>query len=1226
MIRIWLWLVSALFVVCLGCTTEQQPAQIASTQVYPLAEQATMPWNQVELEAYSIYRTAQSDREMLTLTSAVHYLEKPSLELIEVMINDARPNPRDTLSFYITLKCLQPIKKDAWFNYHIYRVTDGNHLIKGAYYLDEGAAPSTADWEVGKTYTLGPIDVELNPVSAYGVYTMAGTLAYPRDENEEFSHDLLTYSNPDVKYMMIAYFQMPDFEGLIHSIQTSMQTYHAIRSQIKKNGFSIWEEELNQLERKLDDQLPDFLAAAQRTQQDPNIPFPYKDSYIDILRMIQENIEAYNRACMFQGSCPAALMDQPRTLYKPEHITYAKHHIQHYSWATEILNEWKERTQFLMDQPPGFVESFIEQLTPWSSYGQVCPHCIHKQCAEGESNVLQWDVHHPDQLTCKYCGTTYPNPDYPETGILDAPKMGQTFHYYETKEERAHPEDKSGKYAYQWAHWPIHVSFSGLIRYHKIRYCSDRVLPLAQLYILTGNTAYAEKAIEILEVLAHRFPNWLYHSYDGTYADCPPYEAALAMAKHPPAGRFDKDVIRNAFEGMHHFEGYAALNNGFWGAGRFVPSGTDASAVHPMVVAYDLIRRATDDSGKPILKPTVEKQILEGLFIPATLDTEQYHAVNNKIGRSLTLSAAMGMLFENPRRVRRALEGFEALLDHSFYFDGFCKESPSYSNMHLSLMSPIPEILMGYTDPTYLLPSDSKGYQQLNPFKQTTRYQLALEGMVRMLDPNLQFPTIGDTHYQTTLQPKYVEILTSYYDPAYATLLAAVQGDSLVEKGDDFALWRRDPAVMKMNTMNEHHADTWKQQLPFHSEWFPGWHVGVLRGSQPDGKTALYFNGNAMDVHRHHDTLSIIHYAYGQEFASDRGYMWDDPRNAWMKATLSHNIVVVDFKNQDRMPHTSKLDVMGIHDRVQFIQASGDTYLDCDRYTRALALVPLTETEHYVVDWFLVHGGTEHHYAFQSNGTFDSKEIPFQPTEKEHPWLSNFRSSIVQPGWSVGWVLNDMHYDLTMLSPIDRLLVADAPGWRSREGNALDASPIQQIFAENTIKDTPLQSLYVAILEPYKQDANHIVKAKLLVYDAEAGISIVQVELSDRVDTLYWTSTGGLVQSEDNTLKGTFGFHSQLKDSEKQTAYLLHGQSFTHGRIQLELPEQMTMYSVVSQAGRSYTVKETIAHPETLQGQTLLVNDTGYEIESASANSITVRAYPAIPAEKVELCLGIASP
>lgn len=165
--------------------------------------------------------------------------------------------------------------------------------------------------------------------------------------------------------------------------------------------------------------------------------------------------------------------------------------------------------------------------------------------------------------------------------------MGQTYTYYLTKDEREHPEDHSGKYAFRWASWPVHTSWSGILRYKRAAWCINQVLPLAKLYAVTGDVRYAERAALIMDRTARRYPNWLYHSYNGTYADCPGGEAAHEMGKNPSNGKFPIETIITAFPGLHTKDGFAELNNGFWGAGRFGCSGTDAQLILNMAVAYD---------------------------------------------------------------------------------------------------------------------------------------------------------------------------------------------------------------------------------------------------------------------------------------------------------------------------------------------------------------------------------------------------------------------------------------------------------------------------------------------------------------------------------------------------------------------------------------------------------------------------------------------------------------
>ena len=128
------------------------------------------------------------------------------------------------------------------------------------------------------------------------------------------------------------------------------------------------------------------------------------------------------------------------------------------------MEGWKRDVAYALTRDRGFFESLMPELTPWPEYGQNCPACVGRLSTMGECRLYEWEVSAPDRLTCKYCSTSYPNEEFPETGSITAPVMGQTFTYYLTHEERAHPEDRSGKYAFRWSRWPVHTSFSGIIR------------------------------------------------------------------------------------------------------------------------------------------------------------------------------------------------------------------------------------------------------------------------------------------------------------------------------------------------------------------------------------------------------------------------------------------------------------------------------------------------------------------------------------------------------------------------------------------------------------------------------------------------------------------------------------------------------------------------------------------------------------------------------------------
>lgn len=902
---------------------------------------------------------------------------------------------------------------------------------------------------------------------------------------------------------------------------------------------------------------------------------------------------------------------EPVTLYKARDIAVARENVKRYPWAQKIVNSWKRDTEYALNVDTVFFERMLSTTTPWPDEGLNCPACVGRLSAMGEHGLWRWSVQDPDHLTCKYCGTVYPNTQYPETGLMTAKRMGQTFTFYLTDEERQHPEDKSGKYAFHWASWPVHTSWSGFIRYRKAAWCIDQVLPLAKLYAITGEVRYAERAALILDDVAKVYPNWLYHSYNGTYADCPGSEAAAEIGKNLPAGKFPIDTIITAFPGLHTRDGYAVLNNGFWGAGRFLTFGTDAEMILDMAIAYDLIHEAKRSDGSTALSPEIEKRIVNDLILSGCTDTEYSNAINNQCGPSRALSGVVGIIFQRPESVRRCLEGFEALMSKSFYFDGFCAESPSYSDMHLGNLQFLPEILLGYSDPKGYQPTDGKIIQNLDPFRSMGRYRLALESMVRMLDCNRKYPIIGDTHIGQGIQFIHAEVLTDRYDPSYAGLLVESQGAQLADKGSEYALWHRDPDLK---------ADR-KTSLPLHTEWFPGWQVGVLRGFEKSTGTNLYFNGYSQGPHRHYDTLGIAYTEFGKELMFDQGYIYDDPRNAWSRSTLAHNVVTVDGENQIGEGRQSKLELFAVSPSVQVVQASSNAYRQCDEYRRTTALVQLPGGGTYLVDFFRVQGGKKHQYSFHCNGqcTGITGADP-QPVSENITWLANIRAASPRTPVTVAWQHEGVNVEVKLLNPIDRFLVVDAPGWRTSKGSDLNAKPITECITERVDAERAV-SRFVTVTVPFTGLKSPVKSARLLpTSDSNDGGMAVEVKFADGRTDYVVSSRDGVRQNYGPvSMAGSFGYVSLDASGRVGNAFLADGIALQGRNLTLSLPQPKNEYRVASVEGRTFHLEKPIPGGSVKKGMYILAAGTGYEIESVNGNVITVRDYPAVECDSVSV-------
>ena len=926
----------------------------------------------------------------------------------------------------------------------------------------------------------------------------------------------------------------------------------------------------------------------------------------------------------------------PRTMYRTQDIENARQNLARHAWAQDIVSGWQKNVAFAMQQDRTFFEVFIPSLTPGTSYGQNCPHCVGEHSLMGGGH-FRWTIDAPDLLTCADCGMVYPNDAYPETGVLECPRMGQTFTYYETPEERANP-DARAHYALKWlSDRPTMTSFSGYIRFRKAGWAWGQALTLAKLYAVTGEIACAERAVWILDRFARVYPNYLYHSYDGTVADWPPADVAANMGEQeaidgPRGGRFPKDAIRHAY-GLHQYDDYATLHNGFWGAGRLSchGKGSDAGPLFYMTLAFDLIRNAEYADGRRLLDDDLERRIVNDLIVAGCTDMEHWDSLSNKGTAVLVLSAAVGMLLEQPPRVRRALDGFNRMLEHRYHHDGFYSESPAYSAHNFSNVHELPDLLHGYSDPPGYRAEDGSRLDDLNPFT-TGRLHLSLQSLLRMLAPGNRMPVIGDTRYDTGADMRSVEVLAARLGGQYAGLLEILQGAGLSEKGSEYALWFR-PADLQ---------SAGPAALPLRSEWFPGWHVGVLRGGREAVDTALYLNGNEnrwtlQTGHRHRDVLSLSYYAYGEELASDRGYfsgngqLLPDGRRGqtWTSSTLSHNLVVVDEEDQAVRECGANLELFGIAPGIEVVQAAGvNVYPQCEDYRRTCALLKTPDGQTCVVDFFRVKGGRTHQYGFHCNGSpvgvkpSQPQPQPEDMAEAWNTWLSNPQAVTPETPYTFTWQCHDITLDLMLLNIPDRIVIADAPGWRIGTPEELQKPPVRQILAENRAGDSDaiLTSQYVTVIVPYRGADSPVVSAQLL--DLDSGVLAVKLKFPGRTDYIISSRDQQERQIGPVTVSGQFAFVSVDDQGRAVQAYLLNGVRLSCGDLQIVLPEPSATLKVRSVADRTFYLAEPLTTPPPARGSYLLAGgapQTGFEIESATPDAITVRDYPAIPCDKVTL-------
>ncbi|NUP99907.1 MAG: heparinase II/III family protein, partial [Armatimonadetes bacterium] len=211
----------------------------------------------------------------------------------------------------------------------------------------------------------------------------------------------------------------------------------------------------------------------------------------------------------------------------------------------------------------------------------------------------------------------------------------------------------------------------------------------------------------------------------------------------------------------------------------------------------------------------------------------------------------------------------------------------------------------------------------------------------------------------------------------------------------------------------------------------PGWgHAALGRGEGDHQMQAhLHFSGGW--GHEHYDTLNFGLWARGSELAADLGYT-NTRLRGWTADTLSHNTVVVDKTRQlsHRTPGSLLRYVPDLAG-VSSVAAAGEAAYPklVSRCQRELTLIPLNESDAYVLDIFRVTGGSTHDWALHGSAL-----QPMQAT-CSLPLTPRPGGSLLEPGEA--WA-----------EPADSYQHASPYGFVREVSEATTAAPLTVAFAQ----------------------------------------------------------------------------------------------------------------------------------------------------------------------------------
>ena len=458
--------------------------------------------------------------------------------------------------------------------------------------------------------------------------------------------------------------------------------------------------------------------------------------------------------------------------------------------------------------------------------------------------------------------------------------------------------------------------------------------------------------------------------------------------------------------------------------------------------------------------------------------------------------------------------------------------------------------------------------------------------------PALFYRSAGADDYITF---KFTVSEADEYSIGVKTLNAALYGKYIVKLdgeqiGDEFDAYGTDTVESELMDLGKKNLTAGEHTIAFmctgKNEASQNYVIGLrnlvlLNKDAEEAKKANDIYGNQQrDVwmyygrntgHGHKDTLNLGVHAYGLNLAPDLGYPEytgaDPKRLQWINNTISHNTVVVDKTKQGDswvgMPrHFDESELVSLMD----IEAS-DVYSQTEMYRRTTAMINVDDANSYVVDFFRIIGGEDHHFSFHSNeaivtteglnlasqekGTYAGPDIEFgkRPSNDSvdgtyymgpgfHYLYNVEKEENPQSVFSIDWNQTKdprVHLRLTMLGEVDDVAIADG---EPPLNNTSNPRKLKYMIAHRTGEN--LDSTFASVIEPYKEERYiESISPVTLKVDGQLvednNAKAVKVVLKNgRSDYIIYSLNKDVVYTVDDKFEfnGFFGVYSEMEGKQ----------------------------------------------------------------------------------------------
>jgi len=215
--------------------------------------------------------------------------------------------------------------------------------------------------------------------------------------------------------------------------------------------------------------------------------------------------------------------------------------------------------------------------------------------------------------------------------------------------------------------------------------------------------------------------------------------------------------------------------------------------------------------------------------------------------------------------------------------------------------------------------------------------------------------------------------LSGYSDPAGYVPTAGDTAIKVYDPGKDMPILASARRASALLTYPDGRgvplADTWmfpstRAADEQNSFLLPSLGTSALCGEKNGRQTQLRTYFTPKDGHYHMDTLGITLFAGGREILSDIGYTHTKYRY-WTVCSASHNLVVVDGKDQTIEPNRGKGNIRYFdidNPKVQITDVDGSAANNQKEYRRISFLIRRADGMYYAADFFNASGGKVYDY------------------------------------------------------------------------------------------------------------------------------------------------------------------------------------------------------------------------------------------------------------------------